>query len=307
MPRFVSDLVDHTDFVHGLVFGVGALAVLVVCWFVRTPRRPLPLAGAAACAAAILAIGDTNVAFDKRTTLVVSLVLLAAAGTLSALLGGPFVLRVVLSAPGAAVLAAAAPSNSQGFVRPFVTVAVAFAAAAATQWPRWSDASALGPLLLAVTCAGVYVCAPDTEHAAIALGAVLPVGLAGWPWRIADFTGGGAAASVGLVVWLAATDGAARPGAIVGGAGCLGVLVLVPALRRVGVPLAGRVRTRRAVSVMMTVVIVHCIVVAVCSRVAGLRGSAGASAVIVTIALASAVLLLQYVIRAGDPQPDELA
>jgi hypothetical protein len=116
-------------------------------------------------------------------------------------------------------------------------IAVAVAAALAAFDRRWGRLG-LPPALLAVTAAGIWACVPDVEGPLVLLGAVLPLTLLGrpgplasrWPGTVA-FGGAGSVAVAAVVVWVVATGGAGRPGSVVGGLACLGLLAVEPAVR----------------------------------------------------------------------------
>ena len=151
-----------------------------------------------------------------------------------------FVARLALFVPGALLLAPAFVPHGEAFVRPFLIVFVVLAAAAAVEWPRWERVADAGPVLMLLAVGGAYACVPDTEHAALVLGVAIPLACTGWPARFLTLGAGGAAAFVGLLAWVAGTDGVARPGAVVGAVACLGVIAFVPLLARSGLPLGGR-------------------------------------------------------------------
>ena len=95
---------------------------------------------------------------------------------------------------------------------------------------RWGRRG-LGLPLLAITLAGTYTTVPDTEQALVALGAVLPLALLAWPWPLASLGRGGAFATSGVAIWVAAAGGAGRGSAVVGGIACLGLLAVEPVAR----------------------------------------------------------------------------
>jgi hypothetical protein len=113
-----------------------------------------------------------------------------------------------------------------------------------------------------------------------------------------------------LVSWTAVVDGLGRPGAIVGGVACLGLLAVAPLVRAAlerGRPL--RRRPDQPVSLplrdALAVGAVHLALVAACSRIAGLRTSASQALAIsaVAYALAAAALValhLHYLRRDGS-------
>jgi hypothetical protein len=116
-------------------------------------------------------------------------------------------------------------------------IAVVVAAALGSFDRRWGRLG-LPPALLAVTAAGIWACVPDVEGPLVLLGAVLPMALLGrpgpragrWPGAAA-FGVAGSAAVAAVLVWVVATGGAGRPGSVVGGLACLGLLLVEPAAR----------------------------------------------------------------------------
>ena len=255
------------EFVSGLA--AGALALCAATVQSRRHAHRNPLAGLVMTAAAVVAI--------SRTWSVVPGVLLGLGGVAVTLVwldrrrprGGPsFTTAAVLVTPFAAVLAVDA--SPTGWVRGLVGAAVVLGAPAAARTEAgWGDAG-LPPVLYAITAAGVFAAVPDTEQAALLLGASLPLGLAGWPLGHVRLGPAGAGAAVALLVWVAAVGGRGREPSIVGAVACLGLLVTLPA----GGWRARRTGRRGAVGhphrVAVLVVAVHLAVVAVASRVAGI-------------------------------------
>jgi hypothetical protein len=139
--------------------------------------------------------------------------------------------------------------------------------------------------LIPVTVFGVWATTPETQHAVVLAGAAIPIALLGWPRPLASLGGAGAALTVGLVAWVGAVDGFARPGAIVGAFGCLGVLALEPLVRKAGI----------AVRDPWVLAAVHVGLVAVCSRVAGLSTSAVSALFFSVLAYFGAVVVLARV------------
>jgi hypothetical protein len=113
---------------------------------------------------------------------------------------------------------------------------VAVAAVLADFDRRWRPLG-LVPSLLAVTAAGIWATVPDVEAALVLAGASVPMVLLGWPGPLAgrSAAGLGVAGSVAVaavLVWTVAGGGGARPGSVVGGLACLGLLAVEPAVRR---------------------------------------------------------------------------
>jgi hypothetical protein len=93
---------------------------------------------------------------------------------------------------------------------------------------------------LAVTAAGIWATVPDVEAALVLLGAALPMALLGWPLFLARraptrpppaFGVAGSLAVAGVLVWAVASGGTGRPGSLVGGLACLGLLAVEPVAR----------------------------------------------------------------------------
>jgi hypothetical protein len=127
---------------------------------------------------------------------------------------------------GAALVTSALP-GAAGWMR-FLAFATLVAAVPATgivdrRAPR------LVPVLLLVSAVGVYICAPDTEYSKVLIGALVPAAFLAFDPRLRAARPTGAVTA--LVVWTAVYEGRGRPGAVIGGLLCLGVLLLVPLTR----------------------------------------------------------------------------
>jgi hypothetical protein len=272
------------ELVSGLA--AGALALVAATVQSRRHSHPVPVAGLVMTAAALVAV--------SRTWSVVPGALLGLVGlavTLSWLdrsrphCAPSFALAVVLVAPFAAVLAVDA--SPTGWVRGLVGVAVVLGAPAASRTEAaWGDAG-LPPVLYAITAAGVFAAVPDTEQAAVLLGASVPLGLAGWPLGHVRLGPAGAGAAVGLLVWVAAVGGRGREPSIVGAVACLGLLATLP----VGGWRARRTGRTGAVPqhVAVLVVGVHLAVVAGASRVAGTSSDLDVAAPVAAATVAAAL------------------
>jgi hypothetical protein len=190
--------------------------------------------------------------------LVVAIVLLALGDYLAR--EGSWQARAVALAPGSVVLGAALPDGWPFWIRAVAAVAALVGGVVAVEVDR--RAPRLVPLLLAVGALGVYLCVPDTEVSKAVLGALVVAAALGLEPRLRHRCG--ISAVVGLFVWAAAYGGLGRPGSVVGGIACLGVVLLIPLVPRWS-------PTRWAV---VAAVVVQVPLVVFVSRVAGFEESA---------------------------------
>jgi hypothetical protein len=270
-------LLRSSGFLVALVIASGASLLAVA--LARDVMRSTGL-GIAVAAAAVAGLA----AEDVLPGALVPAVLLLAVGALVAE-GRPFVVRATALAPGGALLVTLAASGTLGWARGLVLLAVVVVGPTSTvvdrRLPRVSFA------LLVISALGAYATVPDTEQARALVGALLPVGAVAFVSRRSPEPAG-PSVSVALVAWVALVGGVGRLGAVVGTIGCLGVLALVALSRR---------------SDAVLVVGVHLVVVAIASRVAGLRESAWVAVAIVVpvMAIAAVVLAVGQPGRTRDP------
>ena len=151
----------------------------------------------------------------------------------------PAVAGLALAAAAAAGFAVVAPPRP-GLGWPALGVATAAVAAALAAFDRRWRGLGLAPVLLAVTAAGIWATVPDVEAALVLLGAALPMTVLGWPLFLARRAPArpppalgvaGSLAVAGVLVWAVASGGSGRPGSVVGGLACLGLLAVEPAVR----------------------------------------------------------------------------
>jgi len=277
IPEPLSVLLDGAEFRAALPFGLGALAIGAaagVAWRRAGRSGPAPIGGLLVAAAAALAIRVPVSAPrvddpDLSAGLAAGLALLAAAGVAADATGRPTVVAAALAVPGAWFVAYQSGLVDTAWVRAAVavgTLAGGTLAAVAEQPP---GRAGLGPPLLALSALGVYFTVPDTEEAMVLLAVAGPVAVLGWPLRIAALGTGGAMAAAGLLAWTVAAGGYGRSSSIVGGLGCLGLLVLEPVARRIA-PAHPRASAPRAAPAVF-VLSVHLAVVYLASRVVGVR------------------------------------
>ena len=287
MPDPLSDLLALEGFQTGLLFGfVAALGVALVVVVGRSSR---PWAGAAVALAGLAALDDL---YEVDVVAVAGVALVIVGGHFAASRAPAWQLAAVV--PGTVVFVQGADLDRPGWAVPTVVGATLVGGVLTASYDRVVGARGLAPMLLAGTALGIYLTTPDTEHSAILLGAAVPVALLSCPWPLASLGVGGSFAAVALLSWVVALDGVGRDGAVVGGVACLGMLVVEPVVRWMahgrGIPPAP-VPLRYAAMV----VVLHVGVVAVCSRVGGLRTSAVEAFVVcaVAYAVAAGVLVAQ--------------
>jgi hypothetical protein len=140
----------------------------------------------------------------------------------------PKVATMVVLAPGAWLLATQTGLTPKLWIEVSVTATTAVGGVLASDFDgRWGHRG-LGLPFYGLSVIGLYYTVPDNREALVLLGLVLPLVLLGWPvptWRLGS---AGSVAAVAALAWTAARDGLGRQSAIVGGLGCLALLVLEP-------------------------------------------------------------------------------
>ena len=221
---------DHL-FLSGLRAGLITLAVGVGIGFaLRLARRDWtpPLAGLLAAGAALAALEATD---QGAPGLVRAVAILGSVGLLLDAARPPALVQLVLLGAGGWILATQTGVPPFAWVQWLVGVtAVVGGVLAADLDRRWAAEGLAGPLL-AVSAVGLYFTVPDTEHARILAGAVLPIALLCWPFALLRLGTGGAAAALGLFAWTAAIDGVGRPATAIAGVLCIGLLAIEPLSR----------------------------------------------------------------------------
>ena len=306
-----TDLLDDGGFRTG--FALGLVGTLAVALGALGFRRTRPWAGLAFATATAAAMADR---YTFESDLVIGLGVLAVGGLLTA--GRHPLLGMVAAVPGAVVFVTAADLGRPDWItdldlgypswRPAAVLAVIVAGGAlAADADGRLGPTGLGPALLAVSAFGVYFTTPDTEHAMVLVGVAVAIALAGVPLPLGSLGPAGATPAVAVLAWTVAVDGTFRAGSIVGGLACLGMFVVEPVVHH-ALAVVGRAPGAHAtpadrgahaagpddrlaplwrqppsrVAHALTVAALHVVLVAVCSRVAGLRESS-------TAALATAV------------------
>jgi hypothetical protein len=288
------------EFLWGLGAGGIALA-LAAAVAVRTgrlrPSGPVPVTGVVMTGAALWTI---NRSWAVTPAVVVGLAGVAGAAAASGLPGwrpSPLTAAAV-AAPFAWLLAIDA--SSTGWVRTVVVGSASIGSVAASRTDAGWSATRVVPALYVVTAAGVFAAVPDTEEAAVLLGAAVPPALAAWPLGRARLGPGGAGAAAALLVWVAAVGGRGRQPSIVGAVACLGLLATLPAGRWLARRWTGR--PDRAVAHPVTLLVTHMAVVAVASRVAGVSDHMWVAVPVAAVAVVAALAASTWLGR-SPPSP----
>jgi hypothetical protein len=300
------EFIEREGFSVAFLAALAASAVIAVValayqrW--RGPGRVLPIAGLISTGAAVLALRQSHALLGDADDLYIGLAALAAGGLVAALPRIPWFVRLPLLLPGAVLLSDAAasatePQISGNWVRALAFVVVLVGGTTIIGFDRRYAQAGLGPVALAATATGVYLCVPDTEQALPLVGAFLAVGLLGWPKPLASLGSAGACAAVGLIVWTAAAGGRGRAGSIVGGMACLGIVLLEPPVRSLLRARARPAPRKPWVRDALVIAGLHFGVVIVCSRIAGLRSSAEIAAIIAGLTFAGACVALWRALR----------
>ncbi|MDP8959772.1 MAG: hypothetical protein M3N51_11435 [Actinomycetota bacterium] len=229
MSDSTLDVLLEPGFLTGLRFGFLAVATLWLAGlgWQRWRGRPVPGAGLLLSGAALLALPLERLV---PVSLLLALAVLALGGAVWSLLPPVPLIGLVMAAPGA-WLVAFQPDMGTRWMRWFLFGAIVVAAPLVADFQRRHGDRALGSPLLALSVVGIFFTVPDTEEAAVLLGAALPFTLLAWPRPVASLGSAGSFAVVGLLAWVIALGGQARPGALVGAVASLGLLVAEPAGR----------------------------------------------------------------------------
>jgi hypothetical protein len=291
----------------GLLLLAFGLPVGLVWRWVR--RTPLPVAGLLLGLGSLIGLREVGVAPSQPDLfppgLMAGLTMLAAAGLVGGRVRAPAVVGMALAAPGAWMIVMYGGLADVGWVRLLVALGAAVGGALAAAFDHRWRTSGVPPVILAVSVAGLYLVVPETMQVLVVLGVAVPIALLGLG-AVVSLGSAGAYVSAGLLAWTAGIGGAARPSSIVGGLGCLGLLVVEPLARM----LTGRgsgleVIPRRWSLVALSAIQV--VLAGIASRVAGVQRSAGVAALVVFAELGLATALAVgggrvFMARGGRPE-----
>ncbi len=274
----VLDLLTRPDFQAGLIAGSIGLAVL---FSLSRSDRSLPLWGLVFSAAALVAI-DLTVGRHLSVTAGVGGLALGGwlirdrAGAANVLAGW------VLIVAGAVVIGVRGGLDDLDWLPWAAPVAILIAGWCLATWSKHLPHGLIGPMIV-VAAFGIWVTVPETEHARALLGVAIPLAVATLSPINARLSTAGAFALAGVLVWVVAIGGDARPASIIGGWGCLGALAILPWVRP---PAEGLV-----IRAPWKVFAGHAVFVLISARLIGLWESAVA-ATIALLALALVSLLI---------------
>lgn len=287
----VIDLLTRTDF---LVGGFIGMAGLVVIFFARSDTTSVLEWALTLAAAGFIAV---SLAVGSSFSLMASLATLALGGWMARPPSGtaraPFGWALVAIGSVALVWRGGFPEI--GWLLAIAVVAIVTIGSTLAAWSTRLPQELVGAML-AMTAFGIWVTVPETEAARALLGASIPMALATLrPFGGARFGYAGAFALAGLLVWVVATGGEARPASVVGGWACIGALAILPLYKPAPVWFVGRKRT-------MTLLL-HGLLVLISSRVIGLWESGGVALMaiaIVGVVIYFSLALLPW-IKAEEP------
>lgn len=220
-------LLTSTGFITAIAIGAVGV-VIVLLWAVFT-KRPSPVGGVILIAGIAVAIAGAE---EVPVELVIGLVLLALAGLVVA--PSPLVTMAVVI-PGAVAVAMTQIDNPRSVAAGLVVATIVLLAPLVASFDGRYARTTLATPLLAISMVSVFLTVPDTKFVVLAAGASLPWLVAGPPAKLARLGKAGSFAAVGMLAWLVATGGFARPVSLVAGIATLGVLIVEPlfaALRR---------------------------------------------------------------------------
>ncbi|MGH8928762.1 MAG: hypothetical protein ACRDWH_10455 [Acidimicrobiia bacterium] len=281
----IVEAVGSPEFLAGLRWGgiTAAVGLAVGLGWRRRLKKPAPVAGLAAVVAAALAMSITG---PLPSMVWAGLGLLALAGAIFPWTRRIPFLPLLVAFPGAWLIGRSGLPGPDWVVS-VVSVVVAVVGPVAAWFDEDADGSPTPAWLFAIAAAGVWVTVPDTEEALVLLGAIAAATLLSWPLGVARLGSVGVHALVGLYMWVVAWGGRGREGAVVGAVAALGMLFAAPVA-------AWMARNRNVATTgwaAVWLVVLQILVVAVSTRVGGLRPDPFDAAAIAVPALLAALLL----------------
>ncbi len=174
------DSIVSRELVDGLGAGAVAACGAAGAYFVVRPRHTLAVGGLLFALAGVVALGWWR---GVPTALAVGLAGVAGATAIVGWARLPLWSAAIAVLPFAWLIAERGGLPHVGWVRVVAIVVICVVGLLAAVGDDVSSALATGPILLAITTAGVYVCTPDTEEVRTLLGVALALMILGWPLR----------------------------------------------------------------------------------------------------------------------------
>jgi hypothetical protein len=213
-------LLTSTAFITAIA--IGALGVAIVLVWAIVTKRPSPAGGVILTTAIVVSIVRAE---TIPTGLLIGLGVLAGAGLVPV---RSLLARMAIVIPGAVIVAMTQIDNPRGVAAALVAVTIILLAPLVASFDdRYAETTVATPLL-AISMVSVFLTVPDTKFVLLAAGASLPWIIAGPPARLARLGQAGSFAAVGMLAWLVATGGFARPVSLAAGIATLGVLIIEP-------------------------------------------------------------------------------
>lgn len=291
MPsRETLEALQSDEFLAGLALGFGALTVGVLIVYVWRQWRNDP-AGPAGLLSAVAAAVALSLTSDVDPGLWIGIGLLALGGAIHPVVRGLPGSSAILAIPGAWWVARQVELPGAEWVSWLLLLWIVVAASLVSDFDLHFADRGYGPVLMAISIAGMFVTLPDTEEVLVVLGAVLPVTLLAWPRPLTYLGPAGAYPLLGIVAWVIAEGGRGRESSVVGAAACLGFLALEPVVRH----WRGRTFLDRSPArwwLLPLVMSCHLGFVLVAARVAGLADTPERAALVVAGAAAVTIALL---------------
>jgi hypothetical protein len=321
----IHDLLHARAFALGVAYGGFACLLDAVLGLVSI-RRTRWFAGLAFAGVGWLGIRVAWGAELARPSVALALAVLAVGGAAAHLLGSrptgraavrrQVAVQPLLTAaalvPGAVMLANTTPLVESDMSRFTLVLGTVCLGTALSDFDASRRDRGAPWLLLLVAAAGVYVAVPDTELARVLLGVSVPFVILSLPKPVCALGPMGSGAIAGLFCWVVVVGGRGRPGSVVGGLACLGILVaepigrrllgvMTPARRRRGAP---GPRPQRPVEewflTTMVVVIAQVVLVAYAARVVAREDAAGDALMILIPAAVLAVVVAPWLYTPPD-------
>ena len=231
------------------------------------------------------------IARPLSSNLLTGLGLLAMAGATFPLTRRIPLMPVVAALPGAWFIGRAGPAEL-GWVFPLAVVVTVLSGPVVAAFDENAKQSPVPTLLFALTAAGVWATVPDTEEALVILGVLTATTLLAWPMGLARL-GMVWHLSVGRPSFLGDRLGWQRTAGIDRRCSCRArMLVTAP----VAAWMAGRSKVTTAGWLGPSLIVLHALLVAMVTRIAGLK-TGGIDAAVIAIPSVTAAMLLWLVVE----------